>query len=88
LRRFIENVQWKRPELWHNHNWLHHNGPAHTSLKPTESLWLTTTRLLFPILPLVPWFCFVSQIENETEGTTSWNSVWHPKGIASGTQQL
>jgi hypothetical protein len=30
---------------------------------------------------------FFSQIENETEGMTFWNSVWHPKGIASGTRQ-
>jgi hypothetical protein len=36
---------------------------------------------------LTPWFCFVSQIENETEGMTFWNSVWHPKGIARGTRQ-
>jgi hypothetical protein len=35
---------------------------------------------------LAPSFSFVSQIENETEGTTFWNSVWQPKGIASGTQ--
>jgi hypothetical protein len=32
-----EKVKRKRPELWHNHNWLHHdNMPAHTSLKTTE----------------------------------------------------
>jgi hypothetical protein len=24
--------------------------------------------------------CFVSHIENETEGTTFWNNVWHPNG--------
>jgi hypothetical protein len=41
--------------------------------------------LLARLSPL--WFCFVSQIANETEGMTFWNSVWHPKGIASGTQQ-
>jgi hypothetical protein len=33
------------------------------------------------------WFCFVSQIENETEEITFWNSVWHPKGITRGTRQ-
>jgi hypothetical protein len=33
------------------------------------------------------WFRFVSQIENETEWTTFWNSVWHPKGIRSSTRQ-
>jgi hypothetical protein len=37
LRRLRENVWWKRQELWHNHNWLHHNAPAHTSLETTES---------------------------------------------------
>jgi hypothetical protein len=28
----------KRPELWHNHNWLqhHNNVPTHMSLKTTE----------------------------------------------------
>jgi hypothetical protein len=38
LRRLRENVWWKRPELWRNHNWfLHHeNAPTHTSLKTTE----------------------------------------------------
>jgi transposase len=38
LRHLIEKVQWKRPELWHNHNWLlhHNNAPAHKSLKTTE----------------------------------------------------
>jgi hypothetical protein len=30
---------------------------------------------------------FVSQIENETEGMTFWNSVWHLTGITSGTRQ-
>jgi hypothetical protein len=52
-----------------------------------QSLWLTTTWSSFPILPTRLWFCLVSQIENETEGMTFWNSVWHPKGMASGTQQ-
>jgi transposase len=35
LKRLTENVQRKRPKLWHNHNWLlhHDNAPAHTSLK-------------------------------------------------------
>jgi hypothetical protein len=59
-------------------------------LKP-QSLWLTTTWLLFP-MPLLTrisplWFYFVSKIENETEGTTFWNSVWHPTGSARGTRQ-
>jgi hypothetical protein len=34
LRHLRESVQRKRPELWHNHNWLlHHNSmPAHMPL--------------------------------------------------------
>jgi hypothetical protein len=38
LRHSRGNVWQKRPELWHNHNWLlhHDNAPAHTSLKTTE----------------------------------------------------
>jgi hypothetical protein len=51
--------------------------------------WVTTqfvtTSSLLTGLSLL-WFCFVSQIENETEGTF-WNSVWHPKGITSGARQ-
>jgi hypothetical protein len=44
-----------------------------------QSLWLAG---------LSPWwFHVVSQIENETEGTTFWNSVWHPKGIRNCTEQ-
>jgi hypothetical protein len=33
-----EKVWQKRPELWHNHNWLlhHNNAPAHTSLTTTK----------------------------------------------------
>jgi hypothetical protein len=38
LRRLQENVWRRRPELWHNHNWLlhHDNAPTHTSLKTAE----------------------------------------------------
>jgi hypothetical protein len=37
LRRLRGNVKRKRPELWCNHNWFHHdNMPTHTSLKATE----------------------------------------------------
>jgi hypothetical protein len=38
LRPLRENVQWKRPELWCNCNWLlqHDNVPTHTSLKNTD----------------------------------------------------
>jgi hypothetical protein len=53
-------------------------------------LWLTTAWLSFPILlaRLCPlWFRFVSQIENETEGTMFWNSIRHRKGITGGAQQ-
>jgi hypothetical protein len=37
LRRLRENMQRKRPEFWHNHNWLlhHDNAPTHMSLKTT-----------------------------------------------------
>jgi hypothetical protein len=89
LRRMRENVWRKRPELWCGHNWLlhHNNAPTHTSLKTTE--FVTNNNMV--IVPHPPYLldivCFVSQIENETEGTTFWNSVWHPKGIASGTWQ-
>jgi hypothetical protein len=38
-------------------------------------------------LDLAPWFRFISQIENETEETISWNSVWRPEGIKSSAQQ-
>jgi hypothetical protein len=38
LRSLRENAQRKRPNLWHNNNWLlhHNNVPAHTSLKTIE----------------------------------------------------
>jgi hypothetical protein len=45
-------------------------------------LWEKATRT-----QLLPLFRFVSKFENETEGTSFWNSVWHPKGIACGTWQ-
>jgi hypothetical protein len=43
-----ENVRRKRPELWHNHNWLlhHDNAPAHTSLKTTE--FVTNNMVIVP----------------------------------------
>jgi hypothetical protein len=90
LRCLRENVRQKRPGLVRNHNRLLHqdNMPACTSLKSTE--FVTNNNMVMVSHPsyspdLSPWFCFVSQIENETEGTTFWNSVWHPKGIASNT---
>jgi hypothetical protein len=93
LRCLRENVQWKILELWHSLNWLlhHDNVPAHTSLKTTE--FVTNNNMVIVPHPLYSqelaplWFCFVSQIENVTEGTTFWNSVWHPKRIVSGTRQ-
>jgi histone-lysine N-methyltransferase SETMAR len=37
LRRLREQVRRERPELWRNHNWLHHEkAPTHTPLKTTE----------------------------------------------------
>jgi hypothetical protein len=60
LRCLRENVRQKRPELWHNQNWLlhHDNKPTHTSLKTTE--FVTNSNMV-----IVP---HRSQIENETEG--------------------
>jgi hypothetical protein len=66
-----------------------------TTLLPTrpwkpQSLWLnqhgyhSPSSLLAGLSSL--WLRFVFHIEDETEGTF-WNSVWHPKGIASGTRQ-
>jgi hypothetical protein len=89
LRRLRENVRRKRLALWSNHNWLHHdNAPAHTSLKT-----FVTNNNMFIVSPFSLlagvshlWFCFVSQIENETEGMTFWNCVWHPKGIVNCAQ--
>jgi hypothetical protein len=84
LRRLRENARQKGPELWRNHNWLlhHDNAPAHTSLKTTEFVTNNNMVIIPPILTsLSPlWFRFVSQIENETEGTTFWNSVLTSKG--------
>jgi hypothetical protein len=62
----------------------------HTSLKTIE--FVTNNNMIIvphpPYSPdFAPWFRLVSWIENETEGTTFWNSVWHPQGIASGTRQ-
>jgi hypothetical protein len=52
LRCLRENVKWKRPQLWHNCNWLFQSWKCmcpHIPKKP-QSLWLTTTWLSFPIL--------------------------------------
>jgi hypothetical protein len=62
--------------------------PPHTSLKTTE--FVTNNMVIVPYPSLLTglsplWFHFVSL--NETEGTTFWNSVWHPKRIVSGTWQ-
>jgi hypothetical protein len=46
---------------------------------------LSPSSLLTGLSPL--WFCFVSHVENETDGSTFPKSVWHPKWIASGTRQ-
>jgi hypothetical protein len=39
------------------------------------------------LLDLAPCYFTFSKIKKETEGTMFWNSVWHPKGIASSTRQ-
>jgi hypothetical protein len=53
LRCLRENVPWKRPELWYNHNWLfHHDVPPphpHTSLKTRE--FVTNNMVLVPHPP-------------------------------------
>jgi hypothetical protein len=52
--------------------------PACSSFPP-PAYWCCVSRaVLAELSPL--WFRFVSQIENESAGTTFWNSVWHPKG--------
>jgi histone-lysine N-methyltransferase SETMAR len=55
LRRLRENVRRKRPELWHNHNWLLHrdNTPAHTSLKTTEFV-TNNNMIIVPCSPYSP----------------------------------
>jgi hypothetical protein len=54
LRRLRGNVRRKRPELWHNHNSLHHdNAPAHTSQKTTE-LVTNNNMVFFPHHPCSP----------------------------------
>jgi hypothetical protein len=69
-----KNVRRKRLELWCNHNWLlhHDNAPAHTSLKTTQyatnNSYCSPSSLLAGLSIL--WCRFVSQIKNETEGTT------------------
>jgi hypothetical protein len=51
LRCLRENMRLKRPELWHNHNWLlHHDVPAHTSLKTTEFV-TNNNMVIIPHLP-------------------------------------
>jgi hypothetical protein len=70
---------------------LHHdNAPAHASLRTTE--FVTNNIFIVPLPPyspdLAPCDFAVSQIENDTEGMMFWNSVWHPRGIASGTQHF
>jgi hypothetical protein len=54
LRCTRENVQWRRPELLCNHNWLLHydTAPAHTSLKTTEFMTNNMVMILRP--PYLP----------------------------------
>jgi transposase len=55
LRCLRGNVQRKRLELWHNHNWhLHHNNtPAHLSLKTTEFV-TNNNMVIVPHPPYLP----------------------------------
>jgi hypothetical protein len=44
----------KIPELWHNHNWLlHHDVPAHTSLKTTQFV-TKNNMVIVPHPPYLP----------------------------------
>jgi histone-lysine N-methyltransferase SETMAR len=44
----------KKPELWRNHNWLHHdNAPVHTSLKTTEFV-TSNNMIIVPHSPYSP----------------------------------
>jgi transposase len=91
LRRLRENVWRKRPELRHNHNWLHHDtAPAHTSLKTTEFV-TNNNMVIIPHPPysldLAPYdFALFPKLKMKLKGRR-FESVWHPKGIASGTRQ-
>jgi hypothetical protein len=87
-----EKMWRKRPELWRNHNWLlhHDNVPAHTSLKTTEFVTNNNTVIIsHPLyLPdLDP--CDFTLFPKLKIKPKEWRfeSVWHPKGIASGTRQ-
>jgi hypothetical protein len=54
LRRLRENVRRKWPELWHNHNWLHHDiMPAHTFLQTTEFV-TNNNMVIIPYPPYLP----------------------------------
>jgi hypothetical protein len=84
LRCMKENVWWKWLKIWQNHNWLHHdNVRALASLKTTEFVTNNSMDIVprpsyfLDLGPMI--FCLLSQMENETEGMTFWNSVWHPK---------
>jgi hypothetical protein len=78
----------KKPELWRNHNWLlhHDNAPVHTSLKSTQFV-TNNNMVIVPHPPYSPNLAPCDFALNETEGTKFWNSVSHPKGIASDTWQ-
>jgi hypothetical protein len=73
---------------------MHHAAPswqcAHPHISENHRV-CDSDMVIVPHLPyspdLAPCDFFVFQIENEMEGTTFCNTVWHPKGIASGTWQ-
>jgi hypothetical protein len=90
-RRLRENM-WRKDRNFGATTTGSFHAPAHTSLKKKNNRvchqqqhgYCYSSSLLVGLSPL--WFRFVSQIENETEGITFWDSVWHPKGIASSTR--
>lgn len=91
LRLLRENVPWERLEIWHIHNWLHHdNAPTHTSLKITEfvtnSNMVTIPHPPYP-LNLAPYFLTLFPKLKIKLKVQHFETVWHPKGLTSGTRK-
>jgi hypothetical protein len=91
LRRLRENVRWKRPELWSNHNQFlyHDNSPAHTSLKTTQSV--SNNMVIVPhpsyLLDLAPFdFALFPKFKMKLKGW-HFETVSDIQRIARGTPQ-
>jgi hypothetical protein len=52
LRCLRENVRQKRPELWHNHNWLLHHDNAHMHMSRTTTEFVTNNNMVIIPHPL------------------------------------